>query len=284
MIGFIGLGSIGLPIAKNLISAGYSLKIHTKSRKSENHKELKSAIPCSSPKELVIGCSVVFICVSDDKAIEEVLFSLDYGAYKNLEKDSTIVDLSTISPSKAKSNAKLLARKKIHYIDGPISGGTERAESGKLSIFLGCNENFYNKIYKLIEVFASKIYLFDSVGKGQEVKLINQILVAGSYAAVAEAIAIGEKLNLKMDDVIKALETGAASSWALSNRSRTMLKNEYPLGFKLSLHHKDLSIALDTASELGIKLPITTKVKEIEEGLINKGYGNDDISVIRRAF
>ena len=115
-------------------------------------------------------------------------------------------------------------------------------------------------------------------------KAINHVLVAGSYIAVAEAIALGETLNLPMHKVIEALQKGAANSWALSNRSQSMLKNEYPLGFKLHLHHKDLSIALRTAEAFGIKLPITSKVKELEEDLIKEGYKDDDVSVLKRSI
>ena len=122
------------------------------------------------------------------------------------------------------------------------------------------------------------------MGKGQEVKALNQILVAGTYAAVAEAIALGEALKLPMNKVIEALQKGAASSWALSNRSKGMLKDNYPLGFKLHLHHKDLSIALKTAKESGLHLPIASIVKELEEGLIKEGYKNADVSVLRRSI
>ncbi len=282
-VGFIGLGAIGLPIAANLISAGFHLKVHTQSRDAEKDERLEGSIPCPSPKDVAIGCDVIFICVSDGDAIEEVLFS-SRGAYEKLQRKAFVIDLSTISPSKSRTIARRLAEKNVDYIDAPVSGGTEGADNGTLTMFLGCNEKLLEKISIFLKPIASNIYCFGQTGKGQEVKAINQILVAGSYAAVAEAIALGQKLDLPMDSVVKALETGAASSWALSNRSKAMILNEYPLGFKLSLHHKDLSIVLKTASEVGLKLPITTKVREIEKKLIDQGYGNDDISVLRRAI
>ncbi|KGG35595.1 2-hydroxy-3-oxopropionate reductase [Prochlorococcus sp. SS52] len=280
---FVGLGTIGLPIAANLISAGFKMKVHTRSRKAEKDKRLKGAISCSSPKEVVKGCEVLLICVSDDEAIEEVLFS-SQGAYKNLKKKSLVIDFSTISPAKSRSIAKRLAKQNVDYIDAPVTGGTEGANKGSLTIFLGCKDIFLKEIIPFLKPIATNIYCFGEVGKGQEVKAINQILVAGSYAAVAEAIALGEQLDLPMDAVIKALQTGAASSWALSNRSNAMLKDEYPLGFKLGLHYKDLSIALNTAESIGLELPITKKVREIEKELISEGFENEDVSVLKRSI
>ncbi len=279
--GFVGLGALGLPIAANLLRAGHSLKVYARKFEQSKFNKLKAAKFCKSAEEAAIDSNVFFICVSDDKAVEEVLFSSE-GAYKSLEKGSIVIDLSTISPSKARSISKRLAEKNIEYCDAPVSGGTEGAEEGTLTMFLGCNIQTIERVRKVIKSIASNIYCFGKVGKGQEVKAINQILVAGSYMAVAEAISLGEALELPMDIVIEALQKGAASSWALTHRSKAMLEDNYPLGFKLALHHKDLSIALNTAEETGLTLPITKKVREIEKSLIRKGYGDHDVSVIKR--
>ncbi|WP_269623460.1 NAD(P)-dependent oxidoreductase [Prochlorococcus marinus] len=282
-LGFIGLGAIGLPIAANLIRADFPLQVHTRSRKAEKSPELKGAKPCSTPKEVAQGCEVLLICVSDDKAVEEVLFGF-HGAESNLTSGKTVIDLSTISPTKAKSFAAKLARKNVKYIDAPVTGGTEGAKKGTLTIFLGTNDDSLKEVSSILQPIGSSFYPFGTVGKGQEVKAINQILVAGSYAAVAEAISLGEALNLPMDIVVEALQKGAASSWALSNRSQSMLQDNYPLGFKLHLHHKDLCIALKTAEDSGLKLPITSNVKELEERLIKEGYKDLDVSVLKRSI
>ena len=282
-LGFIGLGSIGLPIAANLISAGFSLKVHTRSRTAEKNNELRKAQSCSSPKDTAKGCKVLLICVSDDEAVEEVLFG-NQGAEGGLKQGSVVIDLSTISPSKAKLFAENLAKKNVTYIDAPVTGGTEGAKAGSLTIFLGANKELLEKIKFILNAIGDSFYPFGKIGKGQEVKAINQILVAGSYAAVAEAIALGEALNLPMNKVIEGLQKGAASSWALTNRSQAMLNDYYPLGFKLQLHHKDLSIALKTAEESGLQLPITSKVKELEEELMEEGYHDEDVSVLRRSI
>ncbi|KGG15661.1 2-hydroxy-3-oxopropionate reductase [Prochlorococcus sp. MIT 0603] len=282
-MGFIGLGAIGLPMAANLLKAGFSLKVHTRSRKAETSQELKGAQSCSTPKEVAEDCDALLLCVSDEKAVEEILFGAN-GAEKSLAPQKIVIDLSTISPGKARLFAAKLATKNIEYIDAPVTGGTEGAKRGTLTIFVGGNDDSLRKIAFILKSIGKSIYTFDNVGKGQEVKAINQILVAGSYAAVAEAISLGEALNLPMYKVIEALQKGAASSWALSHRSKSMLQDSYPLGFKLHLHHKDLSIALKTAEESGLKLPITTKVKELEESLIKEGYENEDVSVLKRSI
>lgn len=282
-IGFIGLGAIGLPIAANLLRAGFPLKVHTRSRAAETNKQLKGAQPCSNPKEAAKGCDVLMICVSDGHAVEEVLFG-PKGASNSLLSGQIVIDLSTISPAHAKSFAAKLAKKDVEYIDAPVTGGTEGAQKGTLTIFVGANDVRLKKIISILKPIGNNFYSFGNVGKGQEVKAINQVLVAGSYAAVAEAIVLGQALNLPMKRVVEALQKGAASSWALSNRSQSMLKDIYPLGFKLHLHHKDLSIALKTAEESGLQLPITSKVKELEEGLIEQGYQDQDVSVLKKAI
>ena len=282
-LGFIGLGAIGLPIAANLLKAGFCLKVHTRSRLAETSKQLIGAQSCSTPKDAAKGCDILLICVSDEVAVETVLFG-PTGAESSLAEGTIVIDLSTISPSKARLFSARLAKRNIEYIDAPVTGGTEGAKDGTLTIFLGASNASFKKISSVLKAIGSAFYTFENGGKGQEVKALNQILVAGSYAAVAEAIALGETLNLPMNKVVEALQKGAANSWALSNRSQSMLKDEYPLGFKLHLHHKDLSIALRTAEESGIKLPITSKVKELEEELINQGYKDEDVSVLKRSF
>ena len=282
-LGFVGLGAMGLPIATNLLRAGFSLQVHTRSRTTETCKQLKGAKACPSPKDAAKGCDVFLICVSDEEAVEAVLFG-DYGAQSSLKPGTIVIDLSTISPKMAKAFAAKLAENNIIYIDAPVTGGTEGAIAGTLTIFLGGNHDFLKKISAILNTIASKVYPFGAVGKGQEVKAINQILVAGSYAAVAEAIALGQELRLPMNVVIEALNQGAASSWPLANRSQSMLDNHYPLGFKLELHHKDLSIALEIAKNSRLNLPITLKVKELEEELIKEGYSQDDISILIKSI
>ena len=158
-LGFIGLGAIGLPIAANLLRAGFSLRVHTRSRIGEKNKTLKGAQPCSSPKMVAKGCDVLLVCVSDEDAVEAVLFGSD-GAESTLMPGKTVIDLSTISPSKAKFFAEKLARKNIKYIDAPVSGGTEAAKKGTLTIFLGTSEDSMNGVLSILKFIGSTFYPF----------------------------------------------------------------------------------------------------------------------------
>ncbi len=282
-IGFIGLGAMGLPMVMNLIQAGFNVKVYNRTLKESLYRELADTKYCSSPEEVSIGVDILLICVSNDYATDNVLFGSN-GAYKSLEKGSIVVDLSTISPGKARDNSTRLSKIDVNYFDAPVTGGTEGAKSGSLSILLGGKEELLEKIYPILKHLGSSIAYFGGVGKGQEVKAINQILISGIFGSLAEAIVLGEKLNLPMKDVINALSNGAASSWVLKNRSIGMINDHYPLGFKLELHHKDLMIALNCAEMEGIDLPIARKIKELESKLIKKGIGRLDMSAIKKAY
>ena len=279
----VGLGAIGLPMAVNLHRAGFALQVHTRSRTAERAADLEGAVSCASPASVAQNVDVLLVCVSDDSAVEEVLFGAD-GAAASLRKGCVVLDCSTIAPATAIACAERLANAGVHYLDAPVTGGTEGAVAGTLTLLVGGEAEALDRARPLLEVIGSSIHHFGSVGMGQQVKAVNQVLVAGSYAAVAEAIALGQRLQLPMDAVVTALKQGAAGSWALSHRSTAMLEGEYPLGFRLDLHHKDLNIALSSGREVGLEMPVTHLVQQLEAELISRGYGNEDVSTLRRFY
>ena len=280
-LGFVGLGALGLPMAINLHRAGFRLRVHTRSRSAETSPELKGAIRCSSPADTSTGVDVLLLCVSDDAAVEKVLFGLD-GAASQLSAGSVVLDCSTIAPATAKRCGERLADQNVHYLDAPVTGGTEGARRGSLTVLVGGASEPLERVRAILKVIGGSIHHFGGVGRGQQVKAVNQVLVAGSYAAVAEAVALGQQLDLPMPQVIDALKTGAAGSWALEHRSTAMLNGSYPLGFRLSLHRKDLEIALDAAKAVQLDLPVTTLVEQLELDLINNGHGDEDVSALHR--
>ena len=282
-LGFIGLGAIGLPMATNLCQGGFPLAVHTRSRHAETAPGIQGARPCASPAEAAEAADVLLICVSDDAAVETVLFGAD-GAASALRPGSVVVDCSTIAPATALACAERLARQGISYLDAPVTGGTEGAKAGTLTLLVGGEPEALERTRPILEVIGGTIHHFGPVGRGQQVKAVNQVLVAGSYAAVAEAMALGERLALPMDQVVEALKGGAAGSWALEHRAPGMLAGRYPLGFKLALHHKDLGIALDAAKSVQLELPISNLVQQLEEGLMQEGHGDDDVSALHRCF
>ncbi|KZR74561.1 NAD(P)-dependent oxidoreductase [Prochlorococcus marinus] len=282
-LAFVGLGALGLPMAANLLAAGYELKVHSRSRAAELNWALKGSRSCSSPAEAAADSQALMICVSDDEAVEAVLFG-SQGAASMLSSGAVVVDFSTIAPATSITLAQRLAQQGVTYLDAPVTGGTEGARAGTLTVLVGGSAQVLARVQPLLEVIGETIHHFGPVGRGQQVKALNQVLVAGSYAALAEAIALGQQLGLPMQEVIKALQDGAAGSWALKHRSTAMLEDHYPLGFKLALHHKDLGIALETAERVGLQLPITSQVKSMEEHLIEHGHSEEDVSVLRRWF
>ncbi len=276
-LAFIGLGALGKPMSERLIDNGYDLNLFQRNKRHKDNKR-KYFI---DPMEAVIDCDGLLICVADDNAVESVLFG-ENGVANSLKPNSFVIDFSTISPNKSISIHKELGKKNILYVDCPVSGGTEGAHKGSLSLFIGASKKKCLSFEHIFKVLGKSINYFNSVGKGQQVKALNQILVAGTYAAVAEAMELGKLLELPMDDVVAALRVGAANSWPLENRSKAMLIDKHPLGFKLELHHKDLSIAIDLAKSINIDLPIASRVKEIEQKLIEIGLGELDVSVLHR--
>ena len=282
-IGVVGLGAIGLPMAVNLHRSGFALQVHTRSRTAERSPELDGAMACENPASAAQNVDVLLICVSDDTAVQEVLFGAD-GAAASLGKGCVVLDCSTIAPATAIHCAERLASAGIHYLDAPVTGGSEGAVAGTLTLLVGGESAALERARPVLEVIGSSIHHFGSVGMGQQVKAVNQVLVAGSYAAVAEAIALGQRLQLPMDAVVAALQQGAAGSWPLSHRSSAMLEGKYPLGFRLDLHHKDLTIALSSGRDVGLEMPVTDLVQQLEAELISRGYGNEDVSTLRRFY
>jgi 3-hydroxyisobutyrate dehydrogenase-like beta-hydroxyacid dehydrogenase len=280
-LGFVGLGALGLPMVINLHRAGFPLRVHTRSRTAETNPELEGAARCSSPADASTGVDVLLLCVSDDAAVENVLFGPD-GAASQLSAGSVVLDCSTIAPATAQRCAERLADQSIHYLDAPVTGGTEGAKRGSLTVLVGGSSEPLERVRPILKVIGGSIHHFGGVGRGQQVKAVNQVLVAGSYAAVAEAVALGQRLDLPMPMVVDALKNGAAGSWALEHRSIAMLEGTYPLGFRLSLHRKDLGIALDAAKAVQLNMPVTTLVEQLELDLIKSGHGDEDVSALHR--
>lgn len=287
-IAVVGLGALGLPMAINLRAAGYRLRVHTRSRAAETDPALQQgdatpAVCCDAPADAVGGCQALLLCVSDDAAVEAVLWG-ERGAGPALAPGSLVIDCSTISPAMAQAMAQRLSERDVHYLDAPVTGGTEGARAGTLTVLCGGEPDSTERARPVLDTIGGSIHHFGPVGTGQRVKAVNQVLVAGSYAAVAEAMALGRAMDLPLDQVSKALAQGAAGSWALQHRSKNMIQGDYPLGFKLELHRKDLAIALAAAEEHDITLPISRQVASMENALIEAGFGQEDVSAIARWF
>jgi 3-hydroxyisobutyrate dehydrogenase-like beta-hydroxyacid dehydrogenase len=277
---FLGLGALGGPMATRLLAAGVPLTVHNRSRGRSEPLEAAGAQVAATVSEAVRGARIICLCLSDDQAVRQVLAA----AAPALEPGGLVIDFSTIAPATSEAMAAELAPGKVAYIDAPVTGGTEGARAGTLSVLIGGDPADVKRARPLLEQVGSRLTHFGSVGSGQQVKALNQVLVAGSYAAVAEAMALGARLGLPLEQVREALRHGAAGSWALEHRAGHMLRDDYPLGFRLALHRKDLAIAQQAAAEAGLELPVTDRVAAMEDALIAAGHGDADVSVLARWF
>jgi 3-hydroxyisobutyrate dehydrogenase-like beta-hydroxyacid dehydrogenase len=285
-LAWIGLGAIGTPMALNLLKAGYGLTVHNRTPGRCAPLQAAGAAVAPSPAAAARQADALLLCVSDDAAAEAVLLGAPdpAAAVAGLRPGSLVIDCSTISPATSRRLAAALAERQVGYIDAPVTGGTEGAKAGTLSVLVGGDSQHLERARPLLEVIGGRITHFGPVGSGQEAKAVNQVLVAGSYAAVAEALQLAERLGLDHHQVVEALKGGAAGSWALEHRSTQMINDHYPLGFKLALHRKDLGIALEAAAAQQLELPVTEQVAAMEDALLASGHGDLDVSALARWF
>jgi 3-hydroxyisobutyrate dehydrogenase-like beta-hydroxyacid dehydrogenase/SAM-dependent methyltransferase len=283
-LAFLGLGALGAPMAANLLAAGFPLTVHNRHRPREDPLRALGAASAANPAAAAQEADILCLCLSDDAAVGSVLLEGPDAAIAGLAPGSLVVDFSTIAPATSEALAARLAKRGVAYLDAPVTGGTEGARAGSLSVLVGGAAADLERARPLLAVVGGRISHFGPVGAGQRVKAVNQVLVAGSYAAVAEALALGRRLDLPMDQVCAALREGAADSWALRHRAAGMLAGRFPLGFRLALHHKDLRIALEAAAATGLSLPVSERVAAMEAELMAAGFGDDDVSALARWF
>jgi 3-hydroxyisobutyrate dehydrogenase len=281
-IAFVGLGTMGAPMAARLLAAGFDVTVHNRTREREEPLAALGASRAATPREAAAGAELLFTNVSDTADVREVLLGED-GAAAGLAAGSTVIDMSTISPSASRELAALLADRGVQMLDAPVSGGSEGAQSGTLSIMVGGDADTLQRALPALQVLGSTITHVGPAGSGQVAKAMNQVLIAGTYATLAEGIVLGLRAGLDMDATLGALAGGAARSWCLENRAPNMVADSYPLGFRTRLHRKDLGIALETGRELGVALPVTAFVEQLETSLIAQGFGEEDVSNLARA-
>ena len=282
-VGFVGLGTMGGAMAANVARAGFTVSAwnRTPGRASELGDLGVSVV--ASPADVAAASDIVVTIVSDTPDVEAVLFGAD-GVASGVGSGGLVVDMSTIAPSATRAFAARLAERGVAMLDAPVSGGSEGAKQGTLTIFVGGDAADLERARPVLAAMGTTITHVGPIGAGQAVKAVNQVILAGAYLGVAEGIILAIKAGLDVKQVVAALSGGAAQSWVLANRSGRMLENDYPLGFKVALHRKDLGIALQLARETGTALPISALCEQIEAGLIGKGHGDDDVSAVARAI
>jgi 3-hydroxyisobutyrate dehydrogenase len=282
-IGFVGMGTMGAAMAANLRRAGYEVTVWNRTPGRAASVTALGAREAATPAEAAGDADIIVTCVSDTPDVEAVLFG-HQGIAEGLAAGSLVIDCSTISPSATSGFAARLAEAGIAFVDAPVSGGSEGARQATLTIFVGGEPAAVERARPVLEAMGKTITHFGPAGSGQAVKAVNQVVISGVYLAVAEGMVLAMRAGLDPEAVVSALGGGVAGSWILANRSGKMIRNDYPLGFRTSLHLKDLTIALELARTLGVTLPVTALAAQLEAGLVARGYGDEDMSNLARAI
>lgn len=277
-VAFIGLGTMGAPMARNVLKAGFPLTVHNRTRSKEEPLSELGAERAATPAQAASNADVVVTIVSDTPDVDHVLFGSS-GVAEGAREGSVVVDMSTISPDATRRFGERLARRRVRYVDAPVSGGSEGAENGTLTIMVGGEDADVQHVRPVLDALGSKVTHIGPLGSGQLTKAVNQIIIGGYFLAVAEGMAFGLKAGLDMDRVLEAISAGMCRSAVLDMRASNMLRDTYPLGFKLSLHLKDLGIALDAGNANRMDMPVSELVSEIERSLVSE-RGDEDLSVV----
>ena len=278
-IGFIGLGIMGQPMARNLIVAGYSTTVYGRRAKPVEALVADGASVAASSKE-VAQRSEIIITMLPDSADSEVVILGEQGVLEGAREGSVIIDMSSIAPLVTQRIAAEAARRKVEMLDAPVSGGEPGAVAGTLAIMVGGKREVFERCLPILEVMGRSVVRVGDVGAGNFVKLANQIIVAANIEAIGEAFVLAQKAGIDPELVFQAIRGGLAGSNALEAKVPMIMERNFSPGFRIRLHQKDLHNALLTGKDLGVSLPVTGLVQQMLGDLINQGKGDNDHSAI----
>jgi len=277
VIGFIGLGIMGRPMARNLLKAGYSLVVHSRSRGPVDEIVKAGAKAAASARDVAAQCDVLITMLPNSPEVELVALGPN-GVIEGARRGLIFADMSTISPIVSQKIAKALEPKGVAMLDAPVSGGEKGAIDGALSIMVGGDKDVFARVLPIFQAMGKTITLLGPLGFGGFTKLANQIIVAVNLTALAEALTLGKKAGLDRDLLLTALAGGLAGSKCLDQKRANYVSNTYNPGFKVDLHYKDLGLIMESARALGVPLPATAVVQELFNALRVKGRGGLDHS------
>lgn len=283
VIGFIGLGVMGKPMAKNLVKAGYALVTHDIRRETVKELAGLGAEEAFSAKEVAERSQVIITMLPDSPDVELVAMGPD-GILEGASEGKIYIDMSTIVPTVAVKVAEAMAEKRVRCLDAPVSGGDVGAQEGTLSIMVGGDEDLFNEVLPIFEVMGGTIVLCGSNGAGQTVKACNQIQVALNLVGMAEALVLGAKTGVDPAIVVKVLSGGFAQSRVMDVRGPRIIKRIFEPGFRSKLHYKDLNIIRETARDYGISLPASALAHELFGAMQAQGWGDLDHSAVMRVI
>ncbi len=282
-VSFIGLGVMGYPMAGHISKAGHDVTVFNRTTsKAEKWTKEYGGKFAKSPMEAVKDSDFIFSCVGNDNDLREVTIG-ENGLFKSAKKNCVYVDNTTASAEIARELYKKAKESGFQFLDAPVSGGQAGAENGALTVMIGGDEDTFKKASPVIDSYSKKMKLLGPAGNGQLAKMVNQICIAGVVQGLSEAINFGLNAKLKMEDVIETISKGAAQSWQMENRYKTMIDDKFDYGFAVDWMRKDLKIAMDEAKRNNSPLPITKLIDEYY-GEVQKMGGNrwDTSSLIKR--
>lgn len=278
-VGFIGLGIMGRPMAKNVLSKGFPLAVHNRSRGAVEELSRLGAQACQSPREVAEHSDVILTCLPDSPDVEQVILGSN-GVLEGAKAGSIIADMSTISPQVSIRIAEEAAKKGVKLLDAPVSGGDKGAIAGTLSIMVGGEKEPFDECLEIFQAMGKKIVHTGKVGAGGYTKLANQIMVALQLEAMAEGLVLGAKAGVNPALMVEAIGAGLARCGVLEARAPSVLEGQFDPGFMIRLHLKDLRLALEAGHALGVPLPVTAVVREMYHALNVAGKGDLDHSAI----
>ncbi len=283
-VSFIGLGVMGYPMAGHISKAGHKVTVYNRtiSKAEKWVKEHKGQIS-KTPMEAAKESDFIFTCVGNDNDLREVTLGKE-GLFKTAKKDCVYIDNTTASAEIARELYKKAKSAGFNFLDAPVSGGQAGAENGALTVMIGGDEEAYKKSSPIIDCYSKKMKLLGPAGNGQLAKMVNQICIAGVVQGLSEAINFGLNAKLKMEDVIETISKGAAQSWQMENRFKTMIDDKFDYGFAVDWMRKDLKIAMDEAKRNNSPLPITKIIDEYYEEVQKMGGNRWDTSSLIKRF
>ncbi len=282
-VGFIGLGIMGRGMARNLLKAGFPLVVWNRTASRMTPLVAAGAKAASNPADLASQCDIIITCVSDTPDVEAVILG-DEGVLYGARPGSLVIDMSTIAPTATRNIAQQLAERSVHMLDAPISGGSEGAARGALSIMVGGEEADVQRAMPVLQAMGKRITHVGGHGAGQTVKLMNQILVVGNALAISEAFLFGQAAGVDLEKALQAVEAGAAGSWMLSNRGPQILARDWRPGFTIDLQQKDLRLVLGAADDFGTPVMGVGLVFQLYRTLQAQGLGGDGNHALIKAL
>ena len=283
-VAFIGLGVMGYPMAGYISKAGHNVTVYNRTGSKADkwlteYKGSKAETPAKAAEE----ADFIFTCVGNDNDLREVTFG-DNGVFKTIKKSSVYIDNTTASATIAREIYEYAKKNGFGSLDAPVSGGQAGAENGALTVMIGGDQADFDKAKDKIDCYSKKMKLLGNAGSGQLAKMVNQICIAGLVQGLSEAINFGMKAGLNMEDVIEVISKGAAQSWQMENRYKTMIDDKFDFGFAVDWMRKDLKIAMDEAKNNGSLLPVTELVDKYYAEVQAKGGNRWDTSSLIKRF